>query len=63
VKECRLIRDYKRRSRGLCYLTLEDESSLEAALKHNDEVFMERKIRITKAKPVEEKKPKEEKEN
>lgn len=61
VKDCRLIMDYRKRSKGLCYITLEDERSLEAALAKNEEEFMERKIRITKAKPPSERKPKAEK--
>ena len=36
---------------GVAYITLEDEGSLEAALLHNEEEFMERKVKITKAKP------------
>ena len=59
----KLIVDYKKRSKGnelkkgLCYITLEDEKSLEECLKHNEEEFLERKIRITKAKPLSEKEP------
>jgi len=55
VNEVKLIKDYRGRSKGLSYITLADESSLEAALKHTEEEFMERKVRITKAKPLSEK--------
>jgi len=59
VTECKLILDYKKRSRGLAYVTLEDEGSLEAALTHSEEEFLGRKVRITKAKPLSEIVPKE----
>ena len=55
MNEVKLIKDYRGRSKGLSYITLADESSLEAALKHTEEEFMERKVRITKAKPLSEK--------
>jgi RNA recognition motif-containing protein len=46
--------DFKKRSRGLAYVKLEDEASLEEALKEVERSHMDRMIKIVRAKPLSE---------
>ena len=43
---------------GVAYITLQNEVSLAAALTHNEEEFMGRNVKITKAEPLKERVPK-----
>lgn len=61
VKEIKLVLDHQKRSKGfklilgLAYVKLEDEQSLQEALKDVERKHMERVIKIQKAKPLSEK--------
>lgn len=68
VKEVKLVMDFRKRSKGnifiigLAYVRLEDENSLNEALKEVERTHLDRIIKIIKAKPLSEKnydKPKE----
>jgi len=59
VKEVKLVLDYKKRSKGLAYVKLEDEKSLTEALNEVERTHMERKIKIVRAQPLSEKPPRE----
>ena len=47
--------DFKKRSRGLAYVKLEDEESLQESLKEVERSHMDRTVKISKAKPLSEK--------
>jgi len=49
------VLDFKKRSRGLAYVKLEDEESLQEALKEVERTHMDRRVKIVKAKPLTEK--------
>ena len=51
----KLVVDLKKRSRGLAYVKLEDEASLNEALKEAERTHMDRSVKISKAKPLGEK--------
>jgi len=59
VKEVKLVLDFKKRSKGLAYVKLEDEKSLNEALKEVERTHMERVVKIVRAKPLSEKPPRE----
>merc|ERR1719215_1482747 len=55
VLEVKLVLDFKKRSKGLAYVKLADEKSLNEALKEVERTHMERTVKIVKAKPLSEK--------
>ena len=67
VEELKLVLDFKKRSRGMAYVTLANEKSFNEALKDVERTHLDRKIKIIKAKSLEDKikeredKPKKEK--
>lgn len=58
VTLCKLLVNKQNKSKGLAYITLLDNESLEESLKHNNEIFMDRKVHIIKARPITETKNK-----
>lgn len=51
----KLVVDLKKRSRGLAYVKLQDEASLQEALKEAERSHMDRMVKISRAKPLSEK--------